>query len=324
MWRHLAALAVLLVVSMGASCAGQKTQEPPPTDSFTWIAVADNFDEPAPGLVEGMVRAQPELVVGVGDLVFRSNPADYASLKRVVLDPLSKAGAAFYPVAGNHDFPVEPHWFEFWQPPANRLYYSFDHGNSHFVILDTNRAFLTEGGKSEGQRFEPGSEEYAIQTQAQSFEPGSAQYEWLVKDLSSTKKTHIFVFFHQPAFSFGGHDGSPAIQRALCPLFERYGVTAVFMGHSHGYERFVPLRVDLASGSPVPVADAENGIVYIVTAGGGKPLYDIAPSNLHAATAKAFHFVRIDVRGDVAHFSAIEAGSGKILDQFEIASRRRR
>jgi predicted phosphodiesterase len=291
-------------------------------DSFTWIAVADHFEEPAPGLVDRMVAAKPALVVGIGDLVFRSEPKDFAVFRKVILDPLHGVGARFYPVAGNHDFPVRPHWFEFWEAPANALHYSFDYGNAHFVILDTNRAFLTEGGGGEDREFALDSEEYAIQTQAESFLPGSAQYEWLRRDLARTKQTHIFVFFHQPAFSFGGHEGSPAIQRALCPLFEQYRVTAVFMGHSHGYERFVPLRVDLSSGSPVAVPDARDGVVYIVTAGGGKPIYDITRHPIHAATAQAFHFVRVDVRGRTVHCEAIEAGTGKVLDSFDLESRR--
>lgn len=315
-WTAILLLLAVLPVLPGQAASRDKAA------SYTWIAVADHFEEPAPGLVARMVAAKPSLVVGIGDLVFRSEPKDFATFRKVILDPLRAAGARFYPVAGNHDFPVEPHWREFWEPPANALHYSFDYANAHFVILDTNRAFLSEGGGSEDREFAPDSEEYAIQTQAESFLPGSAQYEWLRRDLASTKQTHIFVFFHQPAFSFGGHEGSPAIQRALCPLFEKHRVTAVFMGHSHGYERFVPLRVDPSSGSPVAVPDARNGVTYIVTAGGGKPIYDIARNALHAATAQAFHFVRIDVSGRTARCTVIEAGTGKVLDSFELVSRR--
>ena len=315
-------LMVVLAISCGPSTALPESAPSPAGDSFTWIAVADQLDEPAEGLVERMVAAKPAFVVGVGDLVFESRPEEFQTVKKLMLDPLARVGARFYPVAGNHDFPVRPHWFEFWEPPANTLYYSFDYGNSHFVILDTNKACLAEGGRSEDQHYDPGSEEYAMQTQAESFQPGSAQYEWLVKDLAGTKKTHIFVFFHEPAFSYGGHDGSPAIQRVLCPLFEQYKVTAAFSGHSHGYERFVPLRVDLSSGSPAAVPDERNGVVYVVTAGGGKQLYDITSNKLHAAVAKAFHFLRVDVQGDKARCFAIEAKTGKVLDSFELKSRR--
>ncbi len=79
--------------------------------------------------------------------------------------------------------------------------------------------------------------------------------------------------------------------------------------------------MDLSSGRPKPVRDPRRGIVYIVTAGGGKPIYDIARNPLHAATAEAFHFVRVDVRGDTARYAVIEAESGRILDRFVLRRR---
>ena len=197
------------------------------------MAFADHLDKPADGLIEDIVKVKPVLVVDVGDVVGGSKPEEFQIVKRLVIDPFAAVGARFCPVAGNHDFPVQPHWFEFWAPPADKLYYSFDYGNSHFIVLDTNKAILSEGDKTEDQKCEPGSEHEAIQTQAASYRPGSAQYEWLAKDLATTKKAQVFVFFHSPAFSYSGHDSDPGIQRWLCPLFEQYKVTAVFSGHSH-------------------------------------------------------------------------------------------
>jgi predicted phosphodiesterase len=133
-----------------------------PTDearAFTWVAFADHLDKPAEGLIDRIAKARPALVVDIGDVVFESKTDEFSTVKRLILDPLTKVGTRFYPVAGNHDFPVQPHWFEFWAPPANKLYYSFDYGNSHFIILDTNRVTTPEV-----QQFKPGTEEYAIQT----------------------------------------------------------------------------------------------------------------------------------------------------------------
>ena len=301
--------------------AEEQQAAPEREQGFTWIATADHFEEPVDGLIERVVAAKPAFVIGVGDLVFRSRAEDFPVFEKVIIEPLAAVGAKFYPVIGNHDFPLDDRWSTFWPPPTNRPYYSFDYGNSHFVILDTNKAMLDEAG-AETEPYEEGSELRAIQTQASDFEPGSAQYEWLVKDLEQTTRKHIFVLFHEPAFSYGGHESSTAIQTALCPLFERHRVTAALSGHSHGYERFVPQRVDLSSGSPVAVPDEENGVVYVVAAGGWKNLYDIARHETHAATAKEYHFVKIDVVGDRAKFSAIRAGDGKLLDTFEVTSRR--
>ena len=57
---------------------------------------------------------------------------------------------------------------------------------------------------------------------------------------------------------------------------------AAFSGHSHGCERFVPLRVDLSSGSPVPVRDDQNGVVYVVATGNHREVYDVTPNPNHA------------------------------------------
>lgn len=325
--KRVFALLGLLLVALGLSCAPSESVPeagaPPGGDSFTWVAVSDHLDEPVEGLVSGIVAVEPAFVVSVGDVVFQSQQESFDTVKRLILDPLAEVGAGFYPVIGNHDFPLDDRWSTFWPPPTNRHYYSFDYGNSHFVILDVNQVFLLEGGKSGDEHYEPGSEEYAMRTQAQSFQPGSAQYEWLVEDLSQTDKTHIFVFFHEPAFSYGGHEGSTVIQRVLCPIFEKHRITAAFSGHSHGYERFVPLRVDLSSGSPVPVRDEENGVVYVVAAGGYHRVYDITPTPLHAAFAKAHNFARIDVRGDTAECTVIEPETGAVLDSFRLKSRRK-
>jgi len=312
---------VLTMFAQGAPATAEQRQAPGEEQGFTWIATADHFEEPVEGLIEHVVAARPAFVVGIGDLVFQSRPQDFAVFEKVVIGPLAAVGAKFYPVVGNHDYPLDDRWSTFWPAPTNRPYYSFDYGNSHFVILDTNRAVLEEAG-AESEPYEEGSEFHAIQMQASDFEPGSAQYEWLSKDLEQTTKKHIFVLFHEPAFSYGGHESSTRIQAVLCPLFERHRVTAALSGHSHGYERFVPLRVDMSSGSPVAVPDEERGVVYVVAAGGWRSLYDITRHETHAAIAKEYHFVKIEVSGDRATCSAIRAGDGKLLDTFELKSRR--
>ena len=321
-WRF---VLVLLLIAAGCGHGMPAAEEQQAAfereQGFTWVATADHFEEPVEGLIEHVVAAKPAFVVGIGDLVFQSRPQDFAVFEKVIIEPLAAVGAKFYPVVGNHDFPLDDRWSTFWPEPTNRLYYSFDYGNSHFAILDTNRAMLDEAG-AEGEPYEEGSEFHAIQTQASDFEPGSAQYEWLSRDLEQTTKKHVFVLFHEPAFSYGGHESSPRIQAALCPLFERHRVTAALSGHSHGYERFVPLRVDMSSGSPVAVRDEQNGVVYVVAAGGWRNLYDITRHETHAAIAKEYHFLQVDVDGDVAKFTAVRAQDGRALDTFEVKSRR--
>ncbi len=91
------------------------------------------------------------------------------------------------------------------------------------------------------------------------------------------------------------------MRRKLVPLFERYGVEAVFMGHNHGYE-----RVEV------------NGITYLTTAGGGASLYDFTvPEPGSQVAARAFHFVLLEMDGDRLAGQVIDR-SGDIIDQFEL------
>ena len=61
---------------------------------------------------------------------------------------------------------------------------------------------------------------------------------------------------HHPPFSISLHGGQRDLRERWTPLFERYGVTAVFSGHDHCYERA-----------------ERNGVHYFVSGGGGAPLY---------------------------------------------------
>jgi UDP-2,3-diacylglucosamine pyrophosphatase LpxH len=65
--------------------------------------------------------------------------------------------------------------------------YSFDEGNSHFVVLDIYSGLEYFSERHSGRIF-------------------NELYNWLEKDLSETDKENIFVFAHQPVWETGGED----------------------------------------------------------------------------------------------------------------------
>jgi hypothetical protein len=133
------------------------------------------------------------------------------------------------------------------------------------------------------------------------YTPGRPQYEWLVSDLASTLKPWKFVFFHIPPYGSVGYGSDLDVRQTLCPLFEQYGVALVFNGHNHGYERSVA-----------------NGVTYIVTAGGGAPLYPKMHDNLASVYfASVYHFVQITLSGDILRGVAIKP-DGTEFDPFTI------
>lgn len=288
-------------------------------ESFNFAVIGDHFEEPPKGLIENLVAQKPAAVVGTGDTVARSNLKDFEDFKKVVIEPLKKIGAEYYPCMGNHDFPIVPNWARMWGEEKGKNYYSFDLKNAHLIVLDTNKASAPDGTE-----YKAGTENFFIQRQAKDFKKESEQYKWLVADLEKTRQKHVFVFMHFPAMSYGGHYGSPLIQSDLCPLFEKHKVTAVFMGHSHGYERFNPIRIDLSSGKPVPTEDKVNGVVYVVTAAGMERgnLYDIKQNPLHASLKKAANFVIVTIEDDTVKFKTLEPPNATVIDTWEIKSRR--
>jgi hypothetical protein len=114
-------------------------------------------------------------------------------------------------VRGNHEGAATL-WKQYWPEPfqPGGLYWSFDYGPAHFVMLDAYTAFGA----------------------------GSAQYNWLKADLAASTKTWKFVAIHEPGWSAGGgHANNTTFQSDLQPVLQQYGVAMVFAGHNHYYCR---------------------------------------------------------------------------------------
>lgn len=83
---------------------------------------------------------------------------------------------------------------------------------------------------------------------------------WLKADLEQNKTKNISVGLHYPFFTSGKYE--PYNAPYLLELFETYNVIFVFSAHVHSYERSL-----------------YKGTQYIVTAGGGAPLYPVTREN---------------------------------------------
>jgi len=245
-----------------------------PTAPFTMLVFGDSGDAaPSQFAVRDRLLATPaDVIVHTGDMIYPDGMATnfdpdfftpYADLIRQLV---------LWPCLGNHDYVTaagQP-WRDAFYTPANNPaasenYYSFDVGNAHVVVLDSN----------------------------QNTAPGSAQYTFLDHDLGSTSAVWKFVVFHHTIYSSGITHGSNLVIRAnLVPLFDAHGVDIVFNGHEHNYERTLPLQAN-------QVVAPGAGTVYVTTGGGGKGLYPLGPLSFFTAYAESVHhFVRVAVDGD--------------------------
>jgi hypothetical protein len=103
---------------------------------------------------------------------------------------------------------------------GSERYYSFNHGNIHFISLDTNTPVYANDA------------------------PGGTygMVDWLRDDLRACTSDWIIVLMHQGPYSRGSHDSDVDYDLAqtrayILPLLEDYGVDLVLCGHSHVYER---------------------------------------------------------------------------------------
>jgi len=156
--------------------------------------------------------------------------------------------------------------------------YSFDYGNVHFATIDTNQPVS----------------EYA------------AQDEWLKKDLADHQSaTWRVVFFHHTPFTCVTKDGrreaAEKLRARLEPILKAGNVQLVINGHDHDYQHHLA-----------------SGINYLVSGGGGAPLYEVIADTPFVKFAKmVHHYCEISVDGAKMHVRAVEA-DGKLVDEFDL------
>ena len=190
-----------------------------------------------------------------------------------------------FPVEGNHDsrpsngngvayldaFTLPTNGATPAYPDHRERYYSFDYGPVHFVALDTEFTFQDATRRAE-------------------------QLSWLESDLAATTQPWKIAIFHRAPYSAGGEHGSDLpVRSAFAPVFERHGVRLALSAHEHDYERTKPLR-DSATGTPV---------TYVVSGGGGAPLYPAGTAEWTASSASRHHYVRASVSGCILALEAI-------------------
>jgi len=180
---------------------------------FRFVVYGDNrtYPERHAEVVGGIISSGPDIVINVGDVVTHGEVYDEWGDEFFGPAHDLMVGVPVYVSIGNHE--GNSHWFyDFFSFPPPEDYYSFDYGNSHFIVLDTNIG-------------------YGV---------GSSQYEYL-SSAECQQADHIFVFFHHPPWSqmwdSPGYTGEAKVRRYLVPVLEEFGVDMVFSGHTHDYER---------------------------------------------------------------------------------------
>ena len=123
---------------------------------------------------------------------------------------------------------------------------------------------------------------------------------WLIKDLIDNKRPYTIVFFHHPPYSSGNHGSTYPLRLIWTPLFSIFNVDIVFNGHDHCYERG---RV--------------NDVNYIVTGGGGAPLYKVGEKWWTIKSEQTYHYCIIKADQKSLIYEA-KKPDGTLFDSFTI------
>jgi len=183
--------------------------------------------------VANAVNAEhPDIVIHGGDMVGDGASPEQWNEWLDFMMPLMQ-NSTLFAVLGNHEG-NDSRYYEIFSLPNNEMWYSFDYGPCHFIVLDN---------------YEPWGYD-------------SAQYRWLENDLSSTSEPFKIVCFHEPIYCNGGHSPRIDVRAVWEPLFEKYGVDMVFQSHNHYYQRIKPpdgIMYIVTGGAGAPLYNPEDG-----------------------------------------------------------------
>jgi hypothetical protein len=265
------------------------TAPAPGTGAISFVALGDSgTGSPEQRQIAALIaREQAAFALHVGDIAYGASngtgDASYATYQSYLFDVYKwLPSLPFVPVEGNHDSRATngdgKAYLDLFVLPDSERYYSFDYGPVHFVALDT---------------------EYAFQDTTRR----ASQLAWLDADLAATRQPWKIAFYHRAPYSSGGEHGSDlTVRAAFGPLLERYGVDLAITGHEHDYERTVPIRESsVSTDRPVP---------YVVTGGGGAPLYPAAASSWTAFSASRHEYLKVTVSGCVLTMNAVGLDGG--------------
>jgi Calcineurin-like phosphoesterase len=174
----------------------------------------------------GMEAATATLLDGIAGTVFTTGDNVYpngaaAEYTNCYEPTWGRHKARTRPSPGNHDYGTAGavHYYNYFGAsagPAGLGYYSYDLGDWHIVVLNSNIARTA----------------------------GSTQEQWLRADLAANTKQCTLAYWHHPLFNSGATHGNNTSVAPLYKALYDYKADVIVNGHEHIYERFAPQDVN--------------------------------------------------------------------------------
>jgi hypothetical protein len=273
----------------GRTSEGSVTTAPEDDRAIDFVVYGDNRDGTAvhASLVD-RIRATPaSFLVQTGDMVANGNDADdwsrFFSIERELL-----RDRCLFPVIGNHEIA---------SPVSNgaRRY-------AEFFRLPS-----PPGSSERYYTFRWGNVRFFM-LDAQNDFLGDER-DWLEKSLTDADGEAgvrwRFVVLHHGPYSSGLHGPNKAMNAEKIPaMLVRHKVDLVLAGHDHIYERGL----------------GDEGLRYVISGGGGAPLYQVHHDDPHAQRFEAVnHFLAVSTSSTETKLRAIRL-DGSILEACSFAA----
>ena len=219
--------------------------------AFSFITIADvqassneNFAQAAKVMNAALTTMpEAEFVVTLGDFVNDNTNEEWDYYFSNFA--FANNNKTLVPVAGNHDGNItnklNTYVFqntfcldESDNQSLEGVYYSFDYGDAHIAVLNTNDMY-------------PMSQ---------------AQKNWLINDMKNSDAKWKLVFMHRALYSAGKNINKPdtiILRNTLIPIFDEIDIDFVMAGHDHMYMRTAPVYAD-ARTEVTTVTETYNGV----------------------------------------------------------------
>jgi hypothetical protein len=259
--------ALLLTAISVSWCFAQELKLPNKKESFHFAVLGDTGTggtrqyEVAQQLETYRQLFPFQVALLLGDNIYGTErPSDFVRKFERPYESALKAGVKFYAALGNHDNPNQRNYKGF--NMDGKRYYTFRPANGvRFFVLDSTYM-------------------------------SPEQLTWVEQELTKSNDAWKIAYFHHPLYSSGARHGPDEdLRRVLEPLFLKHGVSVVFAGHEHFYERLKP----------------QKGIHHFIEGGSAK----LRKGNIRRREQSAMgfdtdnSFMLCEIDGDRLHFQTI-------------------
>lgn len=266
---------------------GHFSTAPAGAESFRFVLYGDTRSHAAAhaAIAESIRREAPDFVVHTGDLVSDGRrERDWQQFFEIERELLRDT--LFIPVIGNHEL----------RPPSHEGIENF----RKYIHCDPDSP-----NPELDYSLHYGHIRMILSNAYENWAEAPMR-PWLEQQLARARREgpddFLLVVMHWGMHSSGPHGPNNTLRRAgLVDLFRRYNVDLVVAGHDHIYER-----------------GEERGLRFVVTGGGGAPLYrQRRPFEFTDSFVSAHHYIRVDADPQRLQLTALRA-DGTVLDRFDI------